>query len=337
MRYRYLSLLTAALFAGSMFAQAPANPSLAFEVASIKPAQPFSPAQAMGGKFRLGMSIDGARVDIGNLSLKDLLTIAYSVKNYQVSGPDWLAGQRFDIVAKLPEGATRDQVPAMLQALLAERFHLVVRQGSKEQSVYALVVGKGGPKLKESDGDAAAADAPPVQPPPGPGSLQSPDGAAPPPPRGGGAVTIARDGVGVRVSGGGQLGGGGMRIMAGPNGAMHLETNKITMARFSDMLGNFLDRPVVDETGLKGNYQVALDLSLDEMRNAAKGAGIMLPPGAGMGRGGEPGKLPGAEASDPSGSSIFTTVQQLGLKLEPRKESLGTVVVESGEKMPTEN
>jgi len=46
--------------------------------------------------------------------------VAYRIKDYQVSGPDWLAGARFDIVAKLPEGATRDQAPEMLQALLAD-------------------------------------------------------------------------------------------------------------------------------------------------------------------------------------------------------------------------
>jgi uncharacterized protein (TIGR03435 family) len=101
------------------------------------------------GKLHAGMKIDGKRVDIGNFGMMQLICKAYDVKSYQVSGPSWmkgagLAGQRFDIVANLPEGATKEQVPQMLQALLAERFKLVIHRESKDQAVYALVIGKGG-------------------------------------------------------------------------------------------------------------------------------------------------------------------------------------------------
>lgn len=313
-----LHIIAAACLAAASNALAQ-TPAPAFEVASIKPAPPIGPGQMMSGGVHIGMTIDGARVDIGSLSLRDLVTAAYAVKPYQVSGPDWLGAERFDIVAKLPDGATRDQVPQMLQALLAERFKLVVHRENKEQPVYGLVVGKNGPKLKESDPATPAGD-----------------GTAPPPPPGGSSqISIARDTNGVTVSGG-RLSGGPTHITMGPNRAMHLESSKMTMASFADLLGRFVDRPVVDMTGLKGSYDVALDLSMEELRSAARGAGMMMPGGGPM-RGGEPGMSTAPVASDPSGSSIFAAVQQLGLKLEPRKDVITTIVVDHAEKMPTEN
>src|SRR5260370_14808764 len=127
---------------------------MAFEVASIKPAAPLNPRQLMMGQQRVGMKVDAARVDIANLSLADLVRIAYRVKPYQIAGPDWMKGDRFDILGKLPEGASPDQVPEMLQELLAQRFKLAVHRETKEHAVYALVVGKNGPKLVEAPADA---------------------------------------------------------------------------------------------------------------------------------------------------------------------------------------
>ena len=135
------------LAAGAALGQTPvAGP--AFEVASVKPAGPLDAGQLRSGQRHVGMSIDAARVDIGSLSLADLIRIAYRVKPNQISGPDWMASERFDVLAKLPEGASRDQVPEMLQALLAERFKLAVHREVKEVGVSSLVVAKGGPKFK---------------------------------------------------------------------------------------------------------------------------------------------------------------------------------------------
>jgi uncharacterized protein (TIGR03435 family) len=115
---------------------------------------------------------------------------------------------------------------------------------------------------------------------------------------------------------------------------MHLEAPKMNMAALADSLSRFFDRPVVDLTELKGSYQVALDLSMDDLRNAARNAGFM---GPGMG-GGRDGARPEADAaSDPTGTSIFAAVQQLGLKLEPRKTPVDLVVIDHLEKTPTEN
>jgi uncharacterized protein (TIGR03435 family) len=83
--------------------------------------------------------------------LKIVLMEAFSVKNYQIAGPSWLDEECFEIVAKMPEGATRDQIPAMLQALLVERFKLAAYKEDRPRPVYGLVVEKSGPKFKEAD------------------------------------------------------------------------------------------------------------------------------------------------------------------------------------------
>jgi uncharacterized protein (TIGR03435 family) len=299
------------LAAGAAAGQTPAPPP-AFEVASVKPAAPLNRGQLLSGQAHVGMKIDAARVDIGSMSLEELIRVAFRVKPYQVSGPDWMASVRFDVLAKLPEGASAEQVPEMLQALLAERFKLTVHRESKEHAVYALVVGKNGPKLKEAAPDA---DTPAAT-----------DDANP-------QVHVNGRGENMSVSiSGGQIGTAHMSM--GPNGTMRLEAPKMNMAALADSLSRFFDRPVVDLTELKGSYQVALDLSMDDLRNAARNAGFM---GPGMG-GGRDGARPEADAaSDPTGTSIFAAVQQLGLKLEPRKTPVDLVVIDHLEKTPTEN
>ena len=298
--------------AGLVLAGAALGQTPAFEVASVKPAAPLDRSQMLSGQMHVGMKVDAARVDIGSMSVAELIRIAYRVKAYQVSGPDWMASERFDVLAKLPEGASSAQVPEMLQALLAERFKLTMHRESKEHAVYALVVGKNGPKLKESapDADAPAAtnDANPQ-------------------------VRISGRGENTQVTiSGGQIGTAHMSM--GPNGTMHLEAPRIGMAAFADTLSRFFDRPVVDLTELKGTYQLALDLSMEDLRTAALTMGIMGP-GMGAGRGAV--RPPADAASDPGGLSIFAAVQQLGLKLEPRKVAIDVVVVDQLEKAPTEN
>jgi uncharacterized protein (TIGR03435 family) len=307
-----------------------------FDVASIKSAGPLQ-AQVAAGKLHIGMSIDAARVDIGSMSLADLIPIAFGVKPYQVSGPDWMKETRFDILAKMPEGATKEQVPLMLQALLVERFKLVVRRETKDHPIYALVVGKNGSKLKDSAPDA---DAPPPE-----ASAQSKNGGMPVFSTPEGQVRVANDGKGAVVSGGPM---GTTRISMGPSGTMHLEAAKMSMPALAEMLGRFVDKPVIDMTELKGTYQVGIDLSMIDMMNAARTAGLGVPPpgagpgggdGRGPGGGGPGGGGPGAAiaASEPTGGTIFEAVQQLGLKMDPRKSAIETIVVERVEKLPTEN
>src|SRR5215471_1375221 len=124
--------------------------TLAFEVASIKTALLSNPMDAMHGNAPIGIKIDAARVDIAGLRLMDLVRIAYGVKPYQIVAPEWMkGGQRWDIQATLPAGAKQQQIPAMLEALLRERFKLASHRETKDHPVYALVVGSGGPKMKE--------------------------------------------------------------------------------------------------------------------------------------------------------------------------------------------
>ena len=322
--------LTLALTASAALAQAPAPAAAAavpsrleFEVASIRPAEPINPAKFAAGKLHVGLTVDGAVADIGFLSLAELIPMAYRVKSYQVSGPGWMPQQRFDIKAKMPEGATREQVPEMLQALLAERFKLTIHRETKEHSIYALVVGKKGPKLKESAPDPAPVKTEADSGSPADGNAQVKSEDRP--------MSIKTDGKATVISGGGQK--GQMRISRGSDGGMRLESSRMTLASLAEALSRFVDRPVVDMTELKGDYEVALDISLEDLRSAARAAGAVLPgPG-----GGEPGKAPLDTASDPAGNSIFESVQQLGLKLEARKGPIEVIVIDHVEKIPTDN
>jgi len=299
-------------------APATATP-LAFEVASIKPARNLQ-EQAMSGKMHVGMKLDGARVDFGSMSLADLIAQAYKVKSFQVSGPEWIKTERFDIMAKLPEGATKEQLPEMLQALLADRFKLTMHRDTKDHAIYALIVAKGGPKLKEAPPDVEVpADAPPPKEEKGVMTMDT----------GQGKVTMRQDGNG-GVTAKGPNGVTQKVTMA--NGIMHMELSKASIEQMVEALSRFVDRPVVDMTELKGNYQIALDLSMDDIRNAAKSAGVVVPAGS----------LPGGDgktddAADPGASSIFRSVQDMGLKLDPRKAPLELIVVDHLEKTPTEN
>ena len=323
MGIRKLSI--ALLLSAAAFAQTPA---LTFEVASIKPAGPLDPVAIASGKMRIGMKVDGAICDIASFSLRDLIRTAYEVKDYQITGPEWLgspmSAQRFNIQATMPPGTTEKQVPQMLQALLADRFKLTLHHDTKDHSVYALIVGKGGSKLKVTEPDA-----PP----------ETSEGAKNDEPKKG-EMVVGQGSSQVRISGSMADGGKGAVIRGGPmgqmkmsmvDGKMHMEAAKMTMAMLCEFATRFVDRPVVDMTELKGNYIVALDLTMDDLKNVAKSAGVAMP-----GAGGGDGKG-GAEASDPSGSSIFQSVQQMGLKLEARKAPLDMIVVDHLEKVPTEN
>jgi uncharacterized protein (TIGR03435 family) len=121
----------------------------AFEVATIKPSGPDGirmPPIKSGGPG----TPDPSRVNLQFFSLANLVMLAYTLHPYQLSGPSWLETERFDIVAKVADGATKEQVPLMVQGLLAERFHLMLHRDKKEGTVYDLVVGKIGPKMLES-------------------------------------------------------------------------------------------------------------------------------------------------------------------------------------------
>ncbi len=124
-------ILAALIAMPSLFAQ-PA----AFEVASVKPAGerergsgPFVCVVPCRGDR---ITITGSRVDIRFMALDQLIVKAYGIKPHQLSGPGWMSSQRFDIAAKIPDGVSKERLPEMLQALLAERFKLTIHRDSKE-------------------------------------------------------------------------------------------------------------------------------------------------------------------------------------------------------------
>ena len=298
-----------------LFAQTTVPP--AFEVASIKEALPLSIENLQGGQFHVGMNINGSRADYGFMSLADLVPYAYRVKRYQLSGPGWMNQTRWDILAKIPVGQPADRAPEMMQNLLAERFKLAIHRESREQSVYALVVGKGTLKIKEATAEGEVSR---TAQPAGPGSpvgfsVAGVDGLS--------TVRMNNDGGRMAISGGAP---GPVRVAAGPNG-MQMQMAKITMAALANMLMQFMDRPIVDATELKGNYQVTLDLPSDLMTGmpAAQKLTAML----GLG---SFGMVP-----DPSGAAISQAVRDLGLELKSRKAPVETIIVDHVEKAPTAN
>jgi uncharacterized protein (TIGR03435 family) len=285
-----------ALAVVAAFGQAPAaRPE--FEVASIKPSAPGAP-----NAIRAGLHIDGSQVSCASLSINDYIGIAYGVRNYQISGPDWMASERFDINAKLPEGASGKQIPEMLRALLEDRFQMKFHHESKDFPVYGLVVGKGGSKLEEFKAEAPA--------PPDPQNK----------PRGGVSVAVSGAARGVTVNY-----GNGSYFTVGDN---KFEGKKLTASLLADVLARFEDRPVVDMTGLKGNYDFLLELSPEDFRammiRSAISAGVSLPPQA-------------LQYAESSGDSLVNAMEKLGLKLEARKAPLDVMVIDHAEKSPTEN
>ncbi len=195
---------------------------------------------------------DPRLVALSHVSLQNLMAQAYLIRNFQISGPDWLDTDRFDIVAKFPDGASREQLPAMLQNLLKDRFHLAVHRTQKTMIAYVLEPGKDGAKLKAIDSEV-------------------------------------RD---VHTSRGAHL------WLAG----------KVTMPYFAGLLANMVDQPVVDETGLKGVYDIDIEWASDET--------------AGM---------------DGTPSLPAVLEDKLGLRLDTRKAPVDLYVIDHVDRTPTAN
>jgi uncharacterized protein (TIGR03435 family) len=289
------TILLAGLSAGFLLAQAPASPKkdLEFEVASIRPSQP-SPTD----RVDLGLHLDGAQVHINSLPMRDYLARAYRLKLYQVTGPDWLSSERYDLNAKLPDGSTSDQIPEMLQSLLVERFQMKLHRDKKDLPVYALIPGKLPLKLQESAPDAGPAIR-----------------------KGDVAVAASGSAAGVSVD----LGNGSYYTFANAT----FEIHKVTMETLARLLERYVDRPIVDMTGIKGTYDLTVTVTPEDSQtmliHAAVNAGMLLPPQA-------------LQLLD-SGSvaSLIDALQQLGLKLDARKAPLDLLVVDQALKAPTDN
>jgi len=319
------------LVTGLLCAQAPA-PTPAFEVASIRLANPPTPEARRSGQFFQGTKIDAARLDFGYVTIYDLLPWAFHVKQYQIVAPSWTREARWNIQATLPSGTSERQAPDMMKSLLVDRFKLTYHVEKRDQPVWELTVAAGGPKLEK----------------PKPGDeFKEWDGSFP----------------GFRFAGGllqnNQVISG--RIMDQPNCNMRWEFLPLTMNTFSNALTLFLNRPVVDETALPGEYRLALDINVDTMtainENMAASMALPAPGGGGGGRGraaggddgGGRGQAPrgpaqglaqcleAAAGSPGSTAMLFTAVQKLGLKLQQGRAAIDTIVIDHLERTPTEN
>ncbi|SPE40919.1 conserved hypothetical protein [Candidatus Sulfopaludibacter sp. SbA3] len=121
----------------------------AFDAASIKPSQV---AEGRGSSF---LFTHGGGVQVTNGTLRGIVEMAYDVRDYQISGgPGWINADVYDIVAKSASGDPAVSIPDLrkkLQTLLAERFQLKAHRETKELPVFALAVGKNGPKLTAAE------------------------------------------------------------------------------------------------------------------------------------------------------------------------------------------
>jgi uncharacterized protein (TIGR03435 family) len=209
-------------------AQAPAgNP--AFEVASVRP------NKSGDGRVMLGVQ-PGGRFTATNVPLKMLLRQAYNVQDFQVvGGPEWLASDRFDVVAKASEeGINFETMRPLLRSLLADRFKLKVHNETRQMPIYALVKARSdgtlGPSMKPSSADCAA--------------LMGRRGGGPPP----APPAPGQPGDCSFIIGIGKMSVGGMPI-----------------SNLATALSPMVGRIVLDKTGLTGNYNYELTYSPEQL------------------------------------------------------------------------
>ena len=148
MRVLFGRLTVAALLSTGVVAQSP-GPTPSFDVADVH----VRPHSTNPFPFMSGGILKSGRYDLRNATMLDLISKAYAVSGDTVlGGPNWLDRNRFDIVAKVPDGTPPETLQLMLQSLLKQRFNLVVHTGSAPMPVYVLTAQPGKSKLKESDG-----------------------------------------------------------------------------------------------------------------------------------------------------------------------------------------
>ena len=230
---RAIPVLIAIFTADATYCQ-PSDTQPAFEVATIKPAVPFQGR----GVFNFGASggpgtKDPGRYTCDHCSLADLICQAYGLKRYQLSGPDWLASESFDVAAKVPDGATRDQMKLMMRSLLLERFQMASHSEQRDSPIYELVVAKNGPRLTPHVEQPPAG----AEPDPAPSARLARD-------------TLDKDGYPVLPPG-----RSGAMILNGRNTTQRVNES---IQQLASIVSNAVGRPVTDATGLKGTYDFTL-------------------------------------------------------------------------------
>jgi uncharacterized protein (TIGR03435 family) len=230
-------------------------PAPAFEVASVK-------ANRSAGAQKSFQAAPGGRYTWTAVTLKSLIDVSHQRSAFDgretEGGPPWIDTDRFDVLAKAPEGAAlndRDGFPgplfAMIRALLAERFGLRTHTEVRERPVYALSLARPdkrlGSGLKKVETDCAAAMV----------SLAAPTpGAAPPP--GGPPCTF----------------GGGPGQLRG---------NTVSLAMLASVLSRQVGRPVVDRTGVADYFDITIEFAPDLDARTSNGPAAPNAPAGGDG------------------------------------------------------
>ena len=280
-------------------------PKLEFEVASVRPSGSLPPGMTLGGRISGGPGTnDPERMTYDHVPFQQLVMAAYGVQRYQIRGPSWVTpddlrgAARFDISVKVPPGATKEQAATMLQNLLAERFQLTLHHESALFSGYALVVAKGGAKLKESRGPVEESER-------------------------------ARLGAGGKL-----IPGSNMGVDVNRDGVVRLRFRDYPLFDLTQQVSFALSAHLVDRTGLAGKYDFTLEFTVPE-NGLIVGiqAALPLSPGQTAPLYREP--IPAEQDGVAIVSAAME--KQLGLKLEATKITMDTLVIDHVEKTPTDN
>jgi uncharacterized protein (TIGR03435 family) len=258
-----MELVRFAVIAVIMAGSSVSGQTQTFEAASVKP--------NTSGDLRARGGTRGRAYNAMNLPLRRIIATAYDLQleEFRLVGDQPLLADRFDITATIPENASPRQVPAMLRALLAERFKLAVHTETRDASVLALTVqrddGRLGPNLSQAAIDCAAAEA-------GGRVIPAPEPGQPP---------LCESEISDRIKGRGQ-----------------------PLSSLARMLTMFMQRRVLDKTGLTGGFDFDL-----QFEGAAAGPGV-----------------------DASSALVTALEDQLGLKLQSTRAPVEFVVIDAIER-----
>jgi len=324
------ALVCCALLLGTVISGQTTTPKPSFEVVSIKPSPPN--LNMRGGGPR------GDRLTLSGASLKMLMNLAYrSGGDAQgnpldiIGSPDWMESALYDVQAKADCSGgplSREQMALMVQSMLEDRFKLKVHMETRDLPVYNLVVGKDGSKIKRSEDQTppllATAGAQPCG--PTPEALRAP--ALPPPPAPGRGGTFDMS----------QMPRGAVLMMMSPS-SLTVQATAAPVSSLVNLLRQAVGRPVIDKTGLSGLHDISLQFN-PEGTTFVRG-GLAPPPGPSVAP--PPGNQPGGAftgtAPTPTADlvpSLFSAIQDLGLRLESARGPVEVVVIDSVSK-PSEN
>jgi uncharacterized protein (TIGR03435 family) len=307
----------------------PQKPS--FEVASVKPSPPREFNLVISRQRRDGLSLTGA-------SLKGLMGMAYrdSATGDAMEifgGPAWMESALYDVQAKADCSGgiiSRDQMALMVQSLLEDRFQLKAHVETRELPVYNLVVGKDGPKLKPSADQTPAPIPVPIIQTCGPAPETPPPPSLPPlPPPGTDMAKFMSE-----LSS--QLPRGQIITLASPT-EMTLQGRAAPISRLLFILKLLTGRQVIDKTGLTGLFDIMLKFSPDGLALPGRPPGLPVGPVSGPPSGPLAGPTVNVApmAEDPA-ATLFSAIQDLGLKLEQARGPVQVVVIDSVQR-PSEN